>query len=70
MAHFSTEVHIAAPKKKVWDVLADFGGIYKWNPGVSHSYSTSDNSHGEGATRHCDLSQGRYLKERTVDWRE
>ncbi len=70
MAHFSTEIRIAAPKKKVWDVLADIGGIYKWNPGVSHSYSTSDNNHGEGATRHCDLSQGGYLKERAVDWRE
>ena len=70
MAHFSTEIQIAAPKKKVWDVLEDIGGIYKWNPGVSHSYTTSDNNHGEGATRHCDLSQGGYLKERAVDWRE
>lgn len=70
MAHFSIEIQIAAPRQKVWDVLADLGGIYKWNPGVSHSYSSSDNSQGEGATRHCDLSQGGYLKERAVDWRE
>ena len=37
---------------------------------MSHSYSTSENDQGDGATRHCDLTQGGYLKERALDWHE
>ena len=75
MSKFTIQVKINAPKHKVWEVLADIGGIYKWNPGVVHSYSTSEENRGEGATRHCDLQTvgGKrfgYLEERTVDWRE
>ncbi len=61
---------IDAPADKVWSTLADLGSIYKWNPGVSHSHSTSDVANGEGATRHCDLDEKNYLKERAFDWRE
>ena len=71
MAQFSVQTRIDAPKEKVWEVLADFGGIYKWNPGVSHSHSTSESNQGDGATRQCDLQKkGDYLKERIVDWRD
>ena len=52
-------------------MLADLGGIYKWNPGVTHSRSTSDSTGGEGAMRHCDLQRkGDYLEERAFDWRD
>ena len=51
MGAFSTEIRINAPKEKVWGVLADLGGIYKWNPGVSHSPSTPQSSGGRGAAR-------------------
>ena len=71
MATFSEKIHIEAPKEKVWEVLADIGGIYKWNPGVAYSYATSEEIQGEGATRHCDLIGDRgYLEERVMDWRE
>ncbi|MCH8901628.1 MAG: SRPBCC family protein [Chloroflexi bacterium] len=71
MSRFSTQVRIDASKEKVWEVLADLGGIYKWNPGVVHSHSTSDSTEGEGAMRHCDLQRkGDYLEERAFDWRE
>ena len=75
MSRFTKQVKINAPTHQVWEVLADIGGIYKWNPGVAHSYSTSEENSGEGATRHCDLQTpgGKsfgYLEERTVDWRE
>ncbi len=61
---------VDAPQDKVWGTLADLGSIYKWNPGVTHSHSTSDETQGEGATRHCDLDDKNYLKERAFDWRE
>ena len=74
MSTFSTRIRINARKEKVWEVLADLSAIYKWNPGVSHSHSTSEFSQGEGVTRHCDLQGfGRnigYLEERAIDWRE
>ena len=71
MAVFSVQIRIDAPKEGVWAVLADIGGIYRWNPGVIHSYSTSENNEGNGATRHYDLySPKGYLKERVIDWRE
>ncbi len=72
MSNFSAQIKINASKEQVWAVLSDLGSIYKWNPGVSHSYSTSESSGGEGATRHCDIQtplKG-YLEERAFDWRE
>lgn len=74
MSRFNVETRIDAPREKVWEVLSDLGSIYKWNPGVSHSYSTSEAGSGEGATRHCDLQSGTksigYLEERAFDWRD
>ena len=73
MTTFSTSVRIEAPIEKVWEVLSDLGSIYRWNPGVTHSYATSEATSGEGATRHCDIKVGPmsgYLKERAFDWRD
>ena len=69
MAKFSAQIRINAPKEKVWEVLSDFGGIYRWNPGVRHSYSTSDSKNGTLATRRCELLKGDdYLDERILEW--
>lgn len=73
MASFKAEIKIDASKERVWEVLSDIGNIYQWNPSVTHSYSTSEEGSGEGATRHCDVQQGPikgYLEERAFDWRE
>ena len=71
MPRFSSQIRIAAPKEKVWEALADLGGIYKWNPGVASSHATSESTGGDGAMRHCDLQRkGDYLEERAFDWRE
>ncbi|MCH8009620.1 MAG: SRPBCC family protein, partial [Chloroflexi bacterium] len=66
----TSSVNIDAPPDKVWSVLADLGSIYKWNPGVAKSHTTSELTQGEGATRHCDLDDKNYLEERAFDWRE
>ncbi len=71
MASVSSKIHIGAPKDQVWEVLSDLGGIYKWNPGVSSSHYTSEQTQGDGATRHCDLESPRgYLEERALEWRD
>jgi len=71
MAYFSTQIRINATTEKVWEVLADFGGIYRWNPGVRHSYSTSESNQGLLAARRCELLKGNdYLDERILEWRD
>lgn len=71
MTQVAGEVRINAPREQVWEALADFGGIYKFNPTVPKSYSTSEANGGVGATRHCDLAvQGASIEERIVEWQE
>ncbi len=71
MTQLTTEVHIDAPKEKVWEVLANLGDIYKWNPGVASSHWTSEQKQGVGASRHCDLQNpSGTLEERAIEWRE
>ena len=64
------EIKINASQKEVWDILADFGGIYKFNPGVPSSHSTSPGNGGLGATRHCDLLPAGSVEERIIEWHE
>jgi uncharacterized membrane protein len=70
MSSYATNVTINAPADKVWHILSDLGSIYKWNPGIIHSHSTSDAPSGEDATRQCDLPSGGFLRERAFNWRE
>lgn len=56
MPEFTTTRRIAAPVEQVWDVLADFGDIQRWSPGVKASALTSDGPVGEGSTRHCEFA--------------
>lgn len=71
MTQVTGEVRINAPREQVWAALADFGGIYKFNPGVPTSHATSEANEGIGATRHCDLSvSGSSIEERIIDWVE
>lgn len=70
MGSFATSVRIEAPKERVWEVLSDLGSIYKWNPGITHSYTTSEAATGENAMRQCDLPGGGFLRERAFHWSE
>lgn len=69
MSRIVRSIEIEAAPAQVWEVLADFGGIARWNPNVSTSHSTSATNGGVGATRHCDVKGGA-IEERIVDWRE
>lgn len=71
MTTIAREVWIDAPRDRVWEILADFGNVYLVNPIVTRSYLTSDQTHGVGTTRHCDLARmGARLEERIVGWEE
>lgn len=62
--------HINAPVDRVWEIMADFGAVYVYNPSVSTSVSTNDIIKGVGATRHCDLSPMGSVEEKIIDWNE
>ncbi len=64
------EVKVNASQGKVWEILADIGGIQNYNPGVSKSYSTSESNSGLGASRHCDLLPMGAVEERVIEWNE
>ncbi len=69
MARFRFEISIDAPLERVWDVIADFGSVYRYSPAVTHSYVTSGQRAGVGTTRHCDLVfPGATIEERIIDW--
>lgn len=70
MTQLQSEVLINAPKEKVWEILADFGNIAKFNLNLRSSHSTSKANGGIGATRHCDLAPMGSIEERIVDWVE
>ena len=70
MTHIDSEIRINAPREKVWDILADFGRVVNYNPNISDSHSTSKNSGGSGATRHCDVLPMGSVEERITDWKE
>ena len=61
---------IEAPVSRVWDSWNDYANIDKFNPNLKRSFLINDNGDtGLGATRQCDLSDGRnYIRERIVDY--
>jgi len=56
LPEFTITRQIGAPVETVWEVLNDFGDIYKWSPGVTASELTSEGAVAEGSTRHCDFA--------------
>lgn len=72
MASIRYEITVDRPPSEVWDLISDFGGVYRYNPNVSHSRLTNGSANeGVGATRHCDLSfSGASVEERILEWHE
>ena len=64
------QILIDAPVQSVWEVLADFGAVYQWAPSVTQSYSTSENSSGPGASRHCDIAGFGGVDEDITEWND
>lgn len=58
MARLTVARRIDAPIDEVWKSWEDFGNIYRFNPGLKHSYLLSDPDRptGVGSERQCDLA--------------
>lgn len=70
MTQVSRQIKINAPKEKVWEVLADFGGVSNWAPTVVSAYSTTEANGGVGAGRHCEVKGFGSIEERIPEWDE
>ena len=69
MAEVTRSLTIAAPRKAVWAVLADFDRIVDWAHDVGHSCLLTDRAFGVGAVRR--IQQGATtVTETVVDWDE
>lgn len=70
MAEVTVNRTINAPLPDVWASWDDFGGIAQFNPNlVSAHLLQSGQSTGKGATRQCNLADGKnYIRERIVDY--
>lgn len=71
MTTHHAEIRIDAPIDRVWDSLADFAGVWQYNPSVKTSYSLNGSDTGLGAERRCELTlAGAVVDERIVEWDE
>ncbi len=70
MTKLNKQIKISASKQEVWNVIADLGGVYKFNPNVSKSYYTSEKDGGIGASRICELRPAGKVEEVAVKWDE
>lgn len=59
MATVSRSLSVAAPAPAVWSVLADFGAISRWAPGVDHSCMLQHGPGGEpvGSSRRIQVGR-------------
>ena len=69
MTEVTRSLTIAAPRKTVWAVLADFDRIVDWAYDVDHSCLLTDRASGVGAVRR--IQQGATtVTETVIDWDE
>ncbi|MCZ6899392.1 MAG: SRPBCC family protein [Bacteroidetes bacterium] len=70
MTTFKKQITINASKQKVWDIVSNLGDIYKFHPGVSKSYYTTEEVEGVGAARICELLPAGKILETVKNWEE
>lgn len=68
--HISYKIQVDATPQHVWNILADFGGVYKYSPGVNSSNLLSEHGEGVGADRICHLAPAGQIQERILSWNE
>lgn len=69
MARIQRETLIDAGPEAVWAVLADYGGVDKWMPSVTHAVITTGEA-GVGCERACDIQGMGKVHERVLVWDE
>ena len=70
MSKIAMQIKINSKAAKVWEVLADIGGVSKWSPAILESRSTTEANGGVGARRHCNVAALGNIDEEVVGWEE
>jgi hypothetical protein len=68
MTSVKSEIKINAPKEKVWNIIADLGGIVKFHPFITKSHYTSEQKEEVGSSRYCYMLPSTELNEKVIDW--
>lgn len=67
--HVEKTIPINAPIQKVWQVIDDFGGVYKYHPIVEKSPMLSEIATGLGAKRRCEFYDNTSVVEEITDYK-
>ena len=70
MSKIKLEIAVDATPEKVWEVLGDFGNVYKWSPAVISSASKSGHERGSDAIGRCEGPGFGTVAETVTDWTE
>ncbi|MFT5432938.1 MAG: hypothetical protein ACI9OJ_003642 [Myxococcota bacterium] len=69
MGELSIHRDINQPAKRVWEILADFEGVYRFSAGVEASpINAGTPNTGVGAERNCRLYDGNNIQERITQF--
>ena len=68
MRRLEQKITTGTPRQTVWKVLADFGGVFKWAPGIRRSSLKGDQVSGVGARRTIQLRWGFETEEVVTEW--
>ncbi|MEO1060954.1 MAG: SRPBCC family protein [Actinomycetota bacterium] len=68
MTPLRADIVIAAPRTRVWDLLADLESVALWSPAVRAAECTSDRPRGLGAQRRCHMRPRGWLTETVTAW--
>jgi ribosome-associated toxin RatA of RatAB toxin-antitoxin module len=70
MTTFKKKIKIDSSIEDIWKVVSNLGDIYKFNPGVSKSYYSTEQTEGVGAARICELYPIGKILETATDWED
>ena len=73
MTTITAKSTIKTSKKRVWEAIADLGGVVNFNPYVANVYYSSDHQLGAGASRICEFGPGfggLTIEETVIEWCE
>lgn len=70
MTRIIKKIKIDAPKEKVWNVVANLGGVQNYNPGVKKSFYYTDETNEVGAGRICEFYPMGKVDEKATTWKE
>lgn len=71
MTSIAAETRIAAPKEKVWEILANLGDVARFHPFVTRSYyHAGSRLEGVGASRVCEFGPDMAVRETAREWRQ